>query len=354
MIKKFRRKIFNKIGQAPGNMEYIGDADFKTSQVILRTYNEADFREDVISDLPLISNNIRRDSVNWIEVTGLNNLEKIQEIGSAFNIHPMLLEDIVNTQHLPKFEDTENYSALILKGFNRVNNSDFSQNHVCIILQDNIIIHFQDFESDILKNKIERIKQSKGRARKLKSDYLFFVLLDAFVDTYYLVFSNINEKISDLEERLLSGANENLMEEIHSLKLELNNLRKHLYPLRDVMNDIIKNETDFISEDNLVFFSDVKDHVSQLIEYYILYNENLKGLVDLNNANQSNNINSVMKTLTIIATLFIPLTFIAGLYGMNFKYMPELELQHGYFIALGVMILVGIVMVIYMKRKRWF
>jgi magnesium transporter len=353
-LKKLKKILHHKVGYAPGSLEYVGESEDSTSRLVFRTYNEPNFYEETVDDFKSIRSKVKENYVNWVECTGLNNVATINEIGTTFGIHSMLLEDVLNTQHLPKYEEEENYASVILKAFIPDDNGSFKQNHICLILAGNTIIHFQDFESEILKNKVERIKQSKGRSRKLKSDYLFYVLLDAFVDTYYLFFSNINERISELEDRLLSSISDNLMEEIHALKSELNNVRKNLFPLRDAVNDIINDEPEFIEENNLIFFRDIKDHINQLVEFYLLYNENIKGLVDLNNSNLNNNINAVMKTLTIIATIFIPLTFIAGLYGMNFSNMPELQWKFGYFAALGVMLFVGILMVLYMKRKKWF
>ncbi|MBL1214592.1 MAG: magnesium/cobalt transporter CorA [Ignavibacteriae bacterium] len=360
MIKKIKKltnikKILShKVGNAPGSLEYVGESKISKAQIVLRSYSERDFNEENIEDAKTIKNKIIEDRVNWIECTGLNDTQTIHEIGSAFDVHSMLLEDILNTQHLPKFEESESYNAIIIKAFVPDAEGNFRRNHICLVQSGNTVIHFQDFETEILKNKIERIKQSKGRARKLNSDYLFYILLDAFVDTYYLIFADINERISELEEQLLESAGDNLMEDIHSLKRELNSIRKNLFPLGEALNNIINDEHQFIAEDNLIFFRDIKDHVNQLVEFYVMYNENIKALVDLNNSNLNNNINAVMKTLTIIATIFIPLTFIAGLYGMNFNYMPELQWQYGYFGALGVMVIVGGLMVLYMKRKKWF
>ena len=353
MAKRKGKRFTSKIGLPPGSLDYIGDSEQLETTIKIRSYNQDDFIENDISDPSKTKQYVREGYVNWIEVTGLRDLDSIEEIGKQFKIHPMLLEDILNTEHLPKYEEEENYSALILNAFTSDGQSNFKKNHICLLLTDSTIIQFQDAENDILKNKIERIKQSKGRARKLKSDYLFYVLVDAFVDTYYIFFSNINEKISDLEERLLSNKSENLMEEIHNLKFELNNLRKNLFPLRETIADLINDEPNYISEKNLVFFNDLRDHLNQLVEFYLLYNENIKSLVDLNNSNQSNSINAVMKTLTIIATIFIPLTFIAGIYGMNFEFMPELGWRWAYFVVWGIMISVTIGMLVFFRRKKW-
>ncbi len=353
MAKQKRRKLTLKIGLPPGSLDYVGDSEQLETTIKFRAYNQDNFIEETISDASSIKKFIKDEYVTWIEVTGLRNLDSIGELGKQFGLHPMLLEDVLNTEHLPKYEEEENYSALILKAYAPNNEGSFKSNHICLVLTDSTIIQFQDFENNVLKNKIERIKQAKGRARKLKADYLFYVLIDALIDTYYLFFTNINEKISQLEERLLSSTTENLMEEIHNLKSELNNLRKNLFPLRETMTDLISDEPDYISEKNMVFFNDLRDHLNQLVEFYLLYNENIKSLVDLNNSNQNNSINAVMKTLTIIATIFIPLTFIAGIYGMNFDYMPELGWGWAYFAILGVMLLVTIGMLFFFRRKKW-
>ncbi|MBT8377671.1 MAG: magnesium/cobalt transporter CorA [Ignavibacteria bacterium] len=347
------KKIKIKIGSPPGSLDYVGDAENLETTVKLRAYNQDDFIEEVISDPTRIKESLKEGCVNWIEVTGLRDLSSISEIGNQFNIHPMLLEDILNTQHLPKYEEGENYSAIILKAFWDDGQGSFKKNHITLVLTNNTIIQFQDLEHDLLKAKIGRIKQSRGRARKLKVDYLYYVLLDAFIDSYYVFFTNMNEKSSELEERLLSKGVGNLMDEIHSLKAELNDFRKNLFPLRDTITNLIEDEPKFINKKNMIFFSDLKDHLNQLVEYYLHYNENIKALVDLNSAILSNNLNAVMKTLTIIATIFIPLTFIAGIYGMNFEFMPELGWKWGYFIVWGVMVLVTLGMFIFFRRKNW-
>ncbi len=356
LMKKFPthiKKLAVKIGSPPGSLDYVGDSEKLETTIKLRSYNQDNFTEENISDPAKIKESLKEGYVNWIEVTGLRDLNSISEIGNQFSVHPMLLEDILNTQHLPKYEEEENYSAIILKAFADDGQGNFKKNHITLVLTNNTIIQFQDLEHDLLNAKIERIKQSKGRARKLKVDYLYYVLLDAFIDSYYVFFTNMNEKSSELEERLLSKGVGNLMEEIHSLKAELNDIRKNLFPLRDTIANLIEDEPEFINKKNMVFFNDLKDHLNQLVEFYLHYNENIKALVDLNSAILSNNLNAVMKTLTIIATIFIPLTFIAGIYGMNFDYMPELHWRWAYFLVWGIMLLVTIGMILFFKRKNW-
>ena len=356
LIKKFPpqiKKLKIKIGSPPGSLDYVGDSVKPDTTITLRSYNQDKFIEENITTPKKLKDVLKEGYVNWIEVTGLRDLDSISEIGNQFNIHPMMLEDILNTQHLPKYEEGENYSAIILKAFLDDGEGNFKKNHITLVLTNNTIIQFQDLENDLLKAKIERIKQSKGRARKLKVDYLYYVLLDAFIDSYYVFFTNMNEKSFELEERLLSKGVGNLMEEIHSLKAELNDIRKNLFPLKDTVTNLIEDEPEFINKKNRVFFNDLKDHLNQLVEFYLHYNENIKALVDLNSAILSNNLNAVMKTLTIIATIFIPLTFIAGIYGMNFEYMPELSWRWAYFLIWGIMVFVTVGMILFFKRKKW-
>ncbi len=353
MIKQIRKKLTLKIGLPPGSLDYVGDSEEAESKIIIRAYNQDEFIEEAVMNPSEIIKFKKDGYVNWIEVTGLQKIDTIIDVGKQFEIHAMLLEDVLNTEHLPKYEEGENYSAIILKAYSPDEQVSFKRNHICLVLMDNTIVQLQDHEPEVLKDKITRIKQSKGRARKLNADYLFYVLIDAFVDTYYLFFSNINEKILHLEERLLKSRHENLMDEIHELKIELNNIRKNLFPLRESINDLIKDDSNRISKSNLVFFNDLKDHINQLVEYYLLYSENIKSLIDLNNSNLNNNINTVMKTLTIIATIFIPLTFLAGIYGMNFEFMPELSWRWAYFAVWGIMVAVAVTLLWFFRKKKW-
>jgi len=348
------KKISHKVGQAPGNLDYTGQMQEIVSTSVVRSYNESEFEESTVDNISSISKLIENNNVNWVEYTGFNNIDEFTQLGDMFGLHSLLLEDILHTNHLPSFIESEDYSAIILKSFIVSNDGELKENQVAIVILDNTVILFQETSNEILRNKIERIRQGKGRARKLKADYLFYIILDGFIDTYYLAFDELNHKILSLEEKLLADTNDSFIGEIHQLKSKLNNIRRILFPLRESVKEMLNGEIDFIKTQNRTFYKDIEDHLNQLNEFYISYNDQIKGLVDLNSSNLNNNINAVMKTLTIISTIFIPLTFIAGLYGMNFVFMPELNHQYGYPIILAVMIIVGLTMVLYMKRKKWF
>ncbi len=354
---KNKRKVKNKnekVGRPPGEISYIGDSSYEGFNLVQRRYDPERFTEDTLGESEQLQPG-EGYKVNWIEFSGFKNIKKIKELAEYFNIHPMLLEDVVNTYHLPKYEEGDDYIAVILKSYVSGSNDKLSDsNSICIILKAGTVIDLHESPHSLLDPKIERIKQAKGKARVKDADYLFYVLLDAYIDTYYLMFDDIQNRILDLEDELLAGVYTNRIEDIHNIQNELTGFRKFLLPLKEAISILIKEESDLIHEENLVYFNDLKDHLNQLVEYYFSYTDMIKSLIDLNNSNINNNINQVMKVLTIIATIFIPLTFIAGIYGMNFENMPELKYEYGYPLIMAVMVVLGVSMFIYMKIKKWF
>ena len=347
-----KKKLDRKIGLPPGEISYTSTEQAEETEIVYRKYNKEEFSEIKVDDLDTLKTD--DNFVNWIEITGFKDLDLIKKVGLHFNIHTMLLEDTLNVGHIPKYEEHEDYNVFITKAFHQHQDNNLIQNHICIISVGKTILVFSEFKSNFLDQKIERIKQAKGKARFKGSDYLFFVLLDAYVDSYYFFFDEIRDRLDHLEDKLLLNTSDNIINEIHDVKKELSSIRKNLIPLKECLNVIIKDEPEFISEKNIIYFKDIYDHVNDLIEHYNTFTEFNKSLVVLNDTNLNSNANKVMKVLTIIATIFIPLTFIAGLYGMNFKYMPELEFEYGYPVALGAMGIIGIIMFLYMKKKKWF
>ncbi len=347
-----KTSISEKVGRPPGELKYIGSHKIDKAVIVYRNYSATEYNERSLSVNDEIK--IEQDKVNWLQCAGLSDVEVIRKLSSEVRAHSMLVEDILNTNHLPKYDSSENYIAVLLKAFTYDENGVLEKNSVCIVLSDNTVLDVHDIPNSYFEQKIERIKQGKGRARNKGADYLFYVLLDGYIDTYYLKFDEIRERIVELEEQLLKVMSENKIEDIHNIKSELTELRKVIFPLKESIQLLLKDDSDLISENNKVFFNDIKDHMNQFAEYYTNYNEMVKSLLDLNNSNLNNNINQVMKVLTIIATIFIPLTFIAGVYGMNFEYMPELKSPYGYFATIAVMIVISIGMIVFMKRKKWF
>ena len=346
------KSIAGKVGKPPGILEYIGDYHSVNSIAHFRSYDSKNFDEKINISVDEIK--LQDERVNWIQFGGLADIESVNKLTSLVATHQMIVEDILNTNHLPKYDASDSYILVMLKAFVKNNEGRLDKNSVCVILGKDLVLDFHDYPHEFLAAKIERIKQGKGRARSKKADYLFYVILDAYIDTYYLKFDEIRENILELEDTLLEEYQQNKIEDIYRLKNELSEVRKLIFPLKEALAQLSDDEPDLIEEDNLVFMRDLKDHMNQFTEYYITYNEMIKSLIDLNNSNLNNNINQVMKVLTIIATIFIPLTFIAGIYGMNFEIMPELRYEYGYFVTIAVMIIVGITMLIFMKKKKWF
>ncbi|MDG1477661.1 MAG: magnesium/cobalt transporter CorA [Vicingaceae bacterium] len=343
-----------KSGLPPGALIHIGNK--KTEQIKLSkfTYNENDFEEIVFKSSKNIETSINNDIVTWINLDGIHNTKVIENIGQYFNLHGLLLEDILNTNHRPKAEYFEDHMIFSLKmlGVNETGDNIISE-QVSIVLGKNYLISFQEQEGDLFEPIRDRIRTKKGKIRLKKSDYLFYALTDTIVDNYYLIIENFSERVEKLEEKVLTSPDENTLREIQELKKQLSTLRKAVYPLREAVSTILKDEEDFFHNDNSIYLRDVYDHIIHILDSLESQRDVVAGLKDLYMSELSNRMNSTMKVLTIIATIFIPLTFIAGIYGMNFDHMPELHYRWGYPAIWALMILITIGMIIYFKKKKW-
>ncbi|MCJ7693106.1 MAG: magnesium/cobalt transporter CorA, partial [Sedimentisphaerales bacterium] len=293
-------------------------------------------------------------TVTWINIDGLHDIQVIEKIGKNFDFHPLILEDILNTGQRPKFEDFENYIFIVLKMLTYDDDEEtIKSEQVSMILGHNFVISFQEIQGDVFENIRERIRTAKGRIRKMSCDYLLYTLLDAIVDNYFAIMEKFGEKIESLEEQLVSDPDEKILQKIHSMKRELISLRKSVWPLRELVSGLQRSESELISEPTIIYFRDVYDHTIQVIDTVETFRDMVSGMLDIYLSSISNRMNAVMKVLTIIATIFIPLTFVAGIYGMNFKFMPELEWKWGYFIVLIIMAVAAAAMLIYFRRKKW-
>jgi magnesium transporter len=355
-IKKIgtRFSMLKKVGQAPGSLIYTGEAPFKPTRFELVQYNTDQISAKAFEDLDTVMNQINSEFVTWIHLNNLNNIEVIDEIGSIFKIHALTLEDVLNIEHLPKVEESDDHLFLTLKHIKFNETGELTVTHISLILHDNILLSFADSEDDIFSTVKTRIESDKSRARLKKADYLFYLLLDNLVDNYYLVFDEIYNRLERTEIALIEAPGKNRISEMHQIKNDLVIIRKSLFPLEKAINTILKNEYDLITETDEIFFKDVYDHIIQLIQTHDSYRDFASSLIEINSSNMNNNLNQTMKILTVIATIFIPLTFIAGIYGMNFKNMPELNWHFGYFLILGLMAFIGTGMVYFMKRKGFF
>lgn len=294
------------------------------------------------------------NQISWINVDGLTNQEQIQKISKHFNLHYLLIEDVLNTDHQPKADEFEDHLFFTLKMLYRIEGQSIDYEHISFVLGKNYLLSFQEKEGDLFDNLRNRIKQDSGIIRKRGADYLLYRLIDSIVDSYYSVLDSIGQRVEVIEDKISRHATEMDFIEIQKLRKEFIYLRKVVYPLREALNKVIKNEEGFIEERNEKYFSDVYDHVIHLIDSLDTYKDLTSTLMDLYMNTINYRMNEVMKLLTVITTIFIPLSFIAGVYGMNFHNMPELQTQNGYYIVLIAMGVIFVAMIGYFKYKKWF
>ncbi|MGM0504945.1 MAG: magnesium/cobalt transporter CorA [Bacteroidota bacterium] len=346
--------VTQKVGQIPGSLVYTGEKEAVSKAIRLIQFNEQEVL--INQELPAddIFKKIRKDAVNWMHFFTLNQVESIEKTGSFFDIHNLFLEDVLNVDHLPKVEFSEEHVFFMLKILTVNSENQLEAEHASFILGDHYLISFKEQRAELLKPVTERILKNVGKVRKKGADYLFYLLADTIVDHYLVMVEKFGHRVEELEDLLIDFPGRNQISEIHDLKKNLLTARKYIIHLREAIINLIKEEPGPIKEDNYKYWQDILDHVKFVYESIETFREDQKSLAELNNSNMNNSLNQVMKTLTIIATIFIPLTFVAGIYGMNFEYMPELGWKYGYAGVWGIMIILSGLMVWYMKRKRWF
>lgn len=297
---------------------------------------------------------VNKPGVTWLDIDGVHQTEILEAVGAHANLHPLVIEDIHNTYQRPKVEDYEDYLYIVLKMISWDGDAnEVRAEQVSLILGKNYVLSFKEDPGDIFDPIRQRLRESKGRIRKMGADYLAYSLLDQVVDHYFLILENLGEQIEDLEEELITNPDASTLQTIHHLKRELIFLRKSVWPLREAISSLERGESPLFQSDTLVYLRDVYDHAIQVIDTIETFRDMVSGMLDIYLSSVSNRMNEVMKVLTIIATIFIPLTFIAGIYGMNFVNMPELQWPWGYFMVWGVMIIIFIGMLIFFKRKKW-
>jgi len=351
-----KRKVKNsqKSGLPPGTMVYVGNKSEEAPRITIIDYNESEYQEEEVPSPEDCFPFKDKPTVTWINIDGLRQLDVIEKIGKNFGFHPLVLEDIVNTYQRPKMEDFGDYIFLVLKMLvYDERKKKIAVEQVSLILGEGYVISFQEKIGDIFDPIRKRLREGKGRIRKSGSDYLVYALIDALVDSYFTILENLGDRVEDLEDDLLSHPEPESLQAVHKLKKELLLLKKSVWPMREVISGLERGDSQLISDSTGIYFRDVYDHTIQVIDTVETYRDVASGMVDTYLSSLSNRMNEVMKVLTIIATIFIPLTFIAGVYGMNFQYMPELKWQWGYPAVLGLMLLVFIVMIAYFRRKKW-
>ncbi len=348
------KRSSRKAGLAPGTLVHIGEKHDEKPRITVMDYDDKTFQEKEVATAEECYEFKETATVTWINVDGLHDVGIIEKLGNRFGLHPLIQEDILNTAERPKMEDYGDYIFLLLKVFvPNSKNHDEKIQQVSLVLGSNFVISFQEKESGVFDPVRDRIRKAKGRLRKLGPDYLAYALIDCIVDGYFGSLEKLSEEIELLEDELVTDPNREILQKIHGLKRDMIYIRKSIWPLREVVNGLERLETPLIKETTDLFLRDVYDHTVQVIDSVETLRDILSGMLETYLSSLSNRMNEIMKVLTIIATIFIPLTFIAGVYGMNFKFMPELEWRGGYFLIVGVMIAVAFVMLLFFRKKKW-
>ena len=354
-MPKLIKKRSQKAGLPPGTLVHIGEQKVERARITILDYDEARFEEKEAKTVEECFPFKDRPTVTWINIDGLHQVDIIEKLGKHFGLHPLLLEDIVNTEQRPKMEDYGDYIFLVLKMLYHRDEDDaeIEGEQVSLILGSNFVISLQEREGDVFDPVRDRIRKNKGRIRKAGPDYLAYALLDAVVDNYFAVLEGVGEKIEDAEQELTANPTPEILQLIRKLKRGMIFLRKSVWPLREVASGLEQCESPLIHESTSIYLRDVYDHTIQVIDTVESYRDMISGMLDIYLSSISNKMNEVMKVLTIFASIFIPLTFIVGIYGMNFANMPELQWRYGYFVIWGVMALVGVSLVVFFRRRKW-
>jgi len=347
-MPRLHKKSF-QVGLPPGSLNHLKEP----VQIRYFDYDKEEYREKKKVSLEEACQLRNTKSVSWINVDG-RDVDVISQIDERFGVHPLVLEDIINTGQRPKLEEYDKNLFLVLKMiYSDVEKDDIYSEQVSLILGDNFVLSFQEKEGDVFESVRDRIRVGRGKIRFMKGDYLVYALSDAIVDHYFEILECIGDKIDEVENELMSGAESNIPFRIHKLKRQVIFLRKQIWPLREVLGQLLRSDSKFFLEETKIYIRDVYDHATQVNDTIEAFRDALSGLHDIYLSSVSNKMNEIMKVLTIFAAIFIPLTFVAGIYGMNFDYMPELHWKGSYFVALGVMTSVGVGMVMYFKKKGW-
>jgi magnesium transporter len=354
MVEKVKKRSV-KTGLPPGSLVHVGTHHTVESRIRILDYDEQKVHEKKEALLEECVPFRDTDSVTWIDIEGLQDLGLLERLGNSYGLHPLILEDILNTDQRAKSDDMENYIYIVLKmlDFDPVSMEIVSE-QVSIVFGRNFVISIQEGrEGDLFEPLRERIRNGKGRIRKMGPDYLAYSLLDTIIDHYFIILEKFAERIETLEENLVSDPEPETLHQIHSMKREMIFLRKSAWPLRELIYNLEKSDSNLIQTTTKVYLRDIYDHAVHIIDSIETYRDMLSSMLDIYLSSVSNRMNQVMKVLTIIATIFMPLTFLAGVYGMNFKFMPELGWRWGYPLVLLIMLSVGGVMIYYFNKKNW-
>lgn len=354
--KLLRKRPHRKIGAPPGTLVHVGEPSREPITFDVVTYNAEHFSEVTfgVREVDRCCGFAKTRGVSWININGIHAVEHIETLGACFGLHPLVLEDILNSDHRPKLEDYGDYLFLVLKLPFYEKEAGFRVEQVSLILGPSFVLSFQEKSGTIFDAVRDRLRSGKVRGRAMGPDYLAYALIDVVVDRYFTTLESIGDDIEDLEQELFAVPGTRTLESIHNFKREMIQLRKSVWPLREVISGLQRGDSKLVDETTRVFLRDVYDHTVQVVDTVETFRDIISGMLDLYLSGISFRTNEVIKVLTIVSTIFIPLTFLAGIYGMNFEYMPELTWHWGYFGLLGLMLVMALAMLVFFRVKRWF
>jgi magnesium transporter len=347
-------KIARTAGMPPGSLVYMGEKGDLPAKVNVIQYSQGNFTQHEYNTFAECLPLPKGEGVTWIEVCGIHEVESLKNLGECFKIHPLVLEDILDPEQRPKIEDYEDYLYIVLKTIDHIPGTEkIEAEPVSLILGPGYVISCHESNGDLFAAVRERLKRGKGRIRKMGADYLAYALIDFIVDDYFVTLEEFGDKVEYLEDEVVIRPSPQTLREVHHFKNDMIMLRKTLWPLREVIARLERRESPLISEGLSIYLKDVYDHTIIAIETVETFRDILSGMLDIYLSSMSNRLNEIMKVLTIIATIFMPLTFITSLYGMNFKFMPELAWRYGYVEVLGLMVVIALSMLWYFKKRHW-
>jgi magnesium transporter len=343
-----------KSGLAAGELVHVGEVHAEKSAITLLDYDKENLALHHISSVHELLAYKDTDTVTWVMIEGLADIELISELGQAFEIHPLVLEDILNTHQRPRLDDFEDYLYLVFKRF-EVTNQEFSvkQEQISLLLFDNILFTFKEKHDALFESLINRLQADMGRLRTQSTDYLAYSVLDTVVDGYFILQDTLDFFVDDIEDKLFEQPGPELLTRIQQVKRELIFVRKSLSPLREMLAALERSDSSLLSEKTHIYLRDVYDHTIRVIESVDSYRDLITGMLEIYLSSVSNRLNEIMKVLTVFSTIFIPLTFLTGIYGMNFRDMPELKWPWSYPILWGIFISIPVTLLIYFRKRKW-
>lgn len=345
----------DKIGLPPGSIIHVGDVHQAETRISVIDFSRDHVEERRIESLGDILKYKESESVTWVIVEGLVDAEVVGNIGEIFDIHPLVVEDILTAHQRPKFEEYEHYLYIVMKSLLSENEQfEVEDEQVSIVLLEKFVLVFKEKTDELFRPLMQRIATSKGRFRTMGADYLAYAILDIIVDRLFILVDSLDDAINAIEDTLITTEpTKEILLTIQRLKKELIHIRRYVSPIREVMAAMLRSESELIREKTQIYLRDVSDHAIRIIELIESYKDILSSLMDIYISSVSNKMNEVMKVLTVFASIFIPLTFLAGIYGMNFEYMPELKWKFAYPFIWGIFIAVPVLLLAYFKKKKW-